>query len=75
MSTQTEVPLTCSLLNLDQTWGADEEKPCISPLHCLNLVVISVTSRKTQSYARKKILHGKVCLNFLYQIIVNNLLA
>ena len=75
MSTQTEVPLTCLLLNFDQPRGGVEEQRCITPLHFLDFNVICVTTRKTQSYARKKSLPGKVDLNFLHQIIVDNLLA
>ena len=75
VSSQTEVPLTCSLLNSDQPRCTDEELRCITPLHFLDFVVISVTTRKTQSYTRKKSLLEKVRLHFLHQIIVNNLLA
>ena len=140
MSTPTEVPLACLLLNSDQSRGAVQEKPRIAKLHFLDFVVISVTTTKTQLYfpvgresrcnlsiqiesskattcrlhpsllggrdcwlphdfgcwtllaarwwsgvdnnntttqlyARKKSLLGNVCLNFLHQIIVNNLMA
>ena len=75
VSTLTEVPLLCSLLNSDQPRGGAEEYCCITPLHFLYFDVISVTTRKTQSYARKKELLGKVSLSFHHQSIVNNLLA
>ena len=68
MSTPTEVPLTCSLLNFDQPRGGVEEQRCITPLHFLDFDVISVKGRK-------KSLLGKVSLCFLHQIIVNNMLA
>ena len=54
VSTPTEVSLSCSLLNSDQPWGGVEEYRSIAPLHFLDFDVISVTSRKTQLYARKK---------------------
>ena len=47
----------------------------MTPLHFLDFDVISVTTRKMQSYARKKCVLIKVSLNFLDQIIVDNLLA
>ena len=75
MSTRTEVPLTCSLLNSDKPRGSIDLQLCIAPLHFQELDVLSVPTRKTQSYARKKSLLGKLSLCFLYQIIVNNLLA
>ena len=75
MSTPTEVPLTCSLLNFDQPRGAIDLQRCIAPIQFLDFDVISVTTWKTQSYARKKSLLGKVNFNFLHKIIVNNLLA
>ena len=75
MFTTTEVPLTCSLLNSNQPRGGAKEQRCIAPLHILNFDVISVLNRKTLSFARKKSLHGKASLGFIYQIIVNNLLT
>ena len=41
VSTQTEVSLTCSLLNSDQPRGGVEEQRSITPLHFLDLDVIS----------------------------------
>ena len=75
MSIPTEVPLTCSLLNSDKPMGAIDLYRCMTTLHFQDFDVISVTTRMTQSYARKKSLLVKVGLNFLHQIIVNNLLA
>ena len=43
MSTPTEVPLACSLLNFDQPKGAVEEQRYVTPLYFLDFVVISVT--------------------------------
>ena len=74
MFTPTEVPLTCSLLNFDQSRSAVEERCCIAQFHFLDLDVDSVTTRKTRSYARKKSLLGKVSLFSLHLITVNNLL-
>ena len=54
MSTPTEVPLSCSLLNSDQARGAVEDKRCIIQLSFLDFDAISVATRKTLSYARKK---------------------
>ena len=75
MTTQTVVPLTCSLLNSDQPRDGVVVQRCITPFHVLDFDVISVTTRKTHLYARKKSLLGKVSMIFLHQIIVNNLLA
>ena len=47
----------------------------MAQLYFLDFAVISVTTRKTESYAIRKKVLGKVCLNFLNQIIVNNLLS
>ena len=54
MSTPTEVPLICLLLNSDQPRGAIDLQSYITALHFLDFDVISVTTRKTQSYAWKK---------------------
>ena len=75
VSTPTEVPLTCSLLNSEQPRGAIDLKRCLAPLHFLNLDVISVTTSRTQSFARKKSLVGIVSLCFPCQNIVIHLLA
>ena len=69
------MPLTCLLLNSDQPRGAVDEERCKTPLHFLDYDVVSVTTRKTLSYAKDKLLLGKVSLAFHYQIIVNALLA
>ena len=68
MSTPTEVPLTCSLLNSDQPRGAIYLYRSMTPLCFPDFDVISVTTEK-------KSLLGKVSLNFLHEIIVNNLLS
>ena len=75
MSILTEVLLICSLLNSDQPRGAVEKKCRITPIHFQDFDTISVATRKTESYAKKKSVHRKVGLYFLHQIIVNNLMA
>ena len=52
------------------TQGVIDLQSCITPLHFLNLDVISVTTRKTQSYARNKSLLKNVSLNYLHQILL-----
>ena len=74
MSTTTDEPKTVSLLKSDQPISAVEEYRCIKPSHFLDFDVINVTTRKTHSYTKKKS-SSKVSLNFLHQIIVNNLIA
>ena len=48
MSNPTEVPLTNSLLNSDESRGAVEELHCMTPLHFLDFDMFSVMIRKTQ---------------------------
>ena len=43
----------------------------MTQLHFLDIDIVSVTTRKMQSYTRMKWLLGKVGLNYLHQIIVN----
>ena len=47
----------------------------MASLHFLDFDVVCATTRKMQSNARKKSLLEKVSLDFLHEIIVNNLLA